>query len=372
VIAIILFIVVLLLCITIHELGHFLVARRYGIHARQFFVGFGPTVWSTTRGETEYGVKLLPLGGFVRISGMTADDRPEGVPEERLYFRAPRHHRFATIFAGPATNLVLAVLFTWGALAVAELPAMTEDFEPLGTNEVMVQEGSQAEAAGLADGDRITAVDGQPVEVFQDLEGVLPQEAGDEVAVSYVRDGEERTAAVEGWEGPPLGVAPAEVLTVDHSAGEALGETFVGSYSLPSQTGLLFSALGSLFDPGYWEARFTAPESQEAVEGPVSIVGAGQVFALGIGEGAGGQMLLLLGQLNLALAILNLLPLTPFDGGHLAVTLIEGARARLRRDGRETYIDPAKLWPLTAAVLALVLVLAGTLIVADLVQPIVG
>jgi len=372
VIAIVLFIVVLLLCITIHELGHFLVARRYGIHARQFFVGFGPTVWSTTRGETEYGLKLLPLGGFVRISGMTPDDRPEGVPEERLYFRAPRHHRFATIFAGPATNLVLAVLFTWGALAVAELPAMTGDFEPVGTSEVVVQEDSQAAAAGLADGDRITAVEGQSIEVFQDLEGTLPQDAGGEVAVTYERDGQERTATVEAWEGPPLGVAPADVHTVDHSAGEALAQTFAGPYSLPSQTGLLFSALGSLFDPGYWEARFTAPESPEAVEGPVSIVGAGQVFALGIGEGAAGQMLLLLGQLNLALAILNLLPLTPFDGGHLAVTLAEGVRARLRPQSRESYIDPARLWPLTAAVLVLVLVLAGTLIVADIVQPIVG
>src|SRR3954464_3849459 len=102
----------------LHEFGHFATAKRYGMKATKFFVGFGPTLWSTHRGETEYGVKAIPAGGFVKIIGMTQLEEIEPGGEDRVFYKQPAMHRFVVLVAGSVTHLVLAVLIMFGFLAM--------------------------------------------------------------------------------------------------------------------------------------------------------------------------------------------------------------------------------------------------------------
>ncbi|PSO55871.1 MAG: peptidase M50, partial [Actinobacteria bacterium QS_5_72_10] len=160
------FVVALALIILIHELGHFVTARMCGMKAEKFFIGFGPTLWSTQRGETEVGVKWLPLGGFVKIAGMSPYEEYREADRDRTYFAQPGWQRAIVICAGSITHFVMAAALLFAALAFIGLPP---DNEPARNEIAQVVESSPAAEAGLEAGDEIVAVDGEPTGSFPAL-----------------------------------------------------------------------------------------------------------------------------------------------------------------------------------------------------------
>ncbi|MGH2736232.1 MAG: M50 family metallopeptidase, partial [Actinomycetota bacterium] len=184
---IIIFIAAILVVVMIHELGHFLAARRYGFKATQLFLGFGPTLWSTTRGETEYGVKALPLGGFVKILGMNPYEEIAPEDEPRSYPNKPRWQRALVIVAGCATHWVVAFV----ALMIT---AMTLGFPTLTTTVASADTGNAGETtpasqAGFEAGDDIVAIQGDPVDDWEDVRGFIRDNPGESVTFTVERDG---------------------------------------------------------------------------------------------------------------------------------------------------------------------------------------
>src|SRR2546427_8694889 len=161
-VGIVLFIVAILVTILIHEAAHFGFAKAFGIKVEQFFVGFGPRLWSTRRGETEYGVKAFPLGGYVRIAGMNPfqETAPEELP--RTFGAKPIWQRALVILAGPATHFVMAVVFLIVFFWVLGAPTATKP-QIDGVQQTLNGQPSPAAASGLRVGDQIVAIDGQPV-----------------------------------------------------------------------------------------------------------------------------------------------------------------------------------------------------------------
>ncbi len=188
--------------IFLHELGHYAFAKRAGMKVTEFFIGFGPRLWSTTRGETEYGVKLIPAGAYVRIIGMHSLEEVDPADEDRTYRAKPYRQRLPVILAGPFANFAIALVLLFVVFVSFGAP------EPDRWVVDRVQSGSAAAAAGIEDGDRIVSVDGQPVGQFDDLAEVLQPYAGQPVAIEVQRDGEELTLDTTlGWRLDDAGAA---------------------------------------------------------------------------------------------------------------------------------------------------------------------
>src|SRR5487761_266066 len=222
------FIVALLVSVMLHETGHFVLAKKFGMKVTRYFVGFGPTIWSTWRGETEYGFKALPFGGFVKIVGMHSLDDPDDPEDEPRSFRShPAWQRILVLCAGSAMHFLLALFLAFGlALTVG----IANDNTQLGTVSTCVPVSltaydnssctgshvqSPAKLAGLRLGDVVTAIDGQPVTNFTQLTNmVLPQRPGTTATITVRRDGKlitlhAKLATIKGRSGSYLGVAPS-------------------------------------------------------------------------------------------------------------------------------------------------------------------
>lgn len=384
---VILFIVALLVVIMVHEAGHFIAAKTLGFKATKFFVGFGPTLWSFRKGETEYGVKLFPVGGFVKIVGMNPyeDIAPEDEP--RAYANKPRWQRAIMIAAGPATHWPLAFLI----LAVT---AMTVGF-PTGeaTNVVSIVEtnidGEETPAAeaGLLPGDEIVGVNGEAVSTWEETRQAIRRNAGQATTFTFLRDGEEREVttslgtAVFDEEGrivdyaPPgtdldaeqdqtavgfLGVQPEERFET-----MGLGEAVVDSASRTTRlTGFLVTQIGApfttVFNGDLWEALSgDGPRTPE--EAPVGIVGAGRIAGETVEKGRYTEFIGLMVGLTIFVGLVNLLPLPPLDGGHLAVI---GYEVITRRS-----VDIRRLIPIAAAVISFFVLLFFAVLYLDLARP---
>ena len=384
---VILFIVALLFVIMVHEAGHFIAAKLLGFKATKFFIGFGPTVWSFRKGETEYGIKLIPAGGFVKIVGMNPYEDVAPEDEPRSYPNKARWRRAIMIAAGPATHWPLAFLI----LAVT---AMTVGF-PTGeaTNVVSIVEttieGDETPAAeaGLLPGDRIVAINGAEVDTWEETRRGIRENAGQATTFTFVRDGEQREVtttlgtALFGEDGtieeyaPPgdeieagagqeavgfLGVQPEERYET-YGFGEAIFEAGKDTVYF---TGVLFTQLGEPFETVFngqlWEA-LTGEGERTVEEGPVGIVGAGRIAGESVQKGKWLEFSGLMVMLTLFVGLINLLPLPPLDGGHLAVI---GYEVVTRRS-----VDIRKLIPVAAAVISFFVLLFLAVLYLDLARP---
>lgn len=347
----------LLSLVLLHEAGHFLAARATGMAVHDFSVGFGPTLWSRRRGEVLYSIKALPLGGFVRIVGMSSLEDVDPALESRTYRAASYPRRLAVIAAGPAANFAVAAVLLFVVIAGVGLPAAT-------TTLADVQAGRPAAVAGVTAGDRVLEVEGTPVGSWAELTDAVAA-ADSPVSLTVERDGQVRTFDVvspSGGQGPRLGVAPATVTTrlAPHTA--ALGAT--------QATGVLMvQSLDGIreFATGFGGFLSSAPSGEvEESSRPLSPVGAVRLGDQASDQGAG-VALGVLAIFSVFIGVFNLLPIPPLDGGHIAVATYEAAASRRAR--RRVELDPALVSQLALAVVALFACVSVVALVLDIVNP---
>jgi membrane-associated protease RseP (regulator of RpoE activity) len=357
--------------IMLHEAGHYFTAKRAGMKVTEFFLGFGPRVWSFRRGETEYGVKAIPAGGYVRIVGMSNLEDVDPDEEPRTFRHGTFGNRLTVILAGVSVNLILAFLLIYVALIGRGLP------DTLEANVSRVVPNSPAAAAGIRDGDRIIAIDGQRLDVDRDIAQALRDRVGQPTTIVVKRDGGTATVTAVPQERSSsdksgiIGVSVGQSVSSYRSFNpiEAVPESFTTIGQITRDTG---AGIGRLFSPAgieRYSKNFTgdAPKqgSPASNERPRSIIG---IVDIG-GDLVGGNvwsLLFLLGAINLIVALFNLLPLLPFDGGHAAVVIYEQVASKIR--GREVRADFRKLVPVTALVLVVFLTLGLSAMFLDIRQ----
>ena len=415
------------LSIGLHEVGHLVPAKLFGVRVGQYMIGFGPRLWSKRIGETEYGFKLLPLGGFISMSGMyppSAQSGPaKGVfrtlvqdarsaneetiaegDEERVFYRLPVWKRIIVMLGGPVMNLLLAiVIFTVLASGIGIQQASTtvsglsECVLPVGTERTQCEPGdpaAPAAAAGIQPGDVLISIDGEKVQTFAEASAIIQAAPGRALEVVVRRDGEQvpleltpttaQRGEVDAAGRPVLDASGAQVMHTVGFAGITSQLEYVhqpigaGTELAMQQTGavaqMIVTLPQKLWDIGV--STFTGGERDP--NGPLSVVGVGRIA----GEVAATDapvlnrlavLLNLLGALNIALFVFNMIPLLPLDGGHIVVALWEGVkRAWSRLTGRRAPkpVDATRLVPLTVVVAVLLIGMGGLLLVADLVNPV--
>lgn len=365
------FVVTIVVVILIHEAGHFLMARKFDIKVEEYFLGFGPKLWSTRSGETEYGVKAIPLGGYVKIAGMNPFLEPLEEDLPRTYGAKPIWQRSLVILAGPVTHFALAFVVLVLYLGVVGQPsrysaAITEVQSQLNGHT------SPAAAAGLRPGDVVVSVNGHPADVDNFIGFTRADTDGTPLVLVVRRDGEEVTvsatpemATLEGQTRPFLGISlsPGAVLSRDKSG-------FFGSFK---DAGVVFwSGVTQVFDSF---ARVFGPEgigrlfrlvfghAQRSTGDAVSMVGAARIASQAADAGQFDAFVALFVSINLFVGLLNLVPLPPFDGGHLATLAIE----KLRHGQK---VDMRRMIPVTAVVAALLITFMVAVVYLDFVKPV--
>jgi membrane-associated protease RseP (regulator of RpoE activity) len=384
-IGVLIFIVALLASVMLHEAGHFVTAKIFGMKATQFFVGFGSTIWSTRRGETEYGVKALPVGGFVKITGMTTIDDVDPADEPRSFRAKPGWQRAIVLGAGSFMHFTIAFVLLWilaVGVGVADQSGTTVSVLPCvpAKAQALCAHGdprSPALSAGLRSGDKIVAVAGQPVHNWTQIGNAIKSHpAGAAVPFTIDRGGRQiikqvRLAAVSWRQGAFLGVSP---VVVYNRAGPINGITHAGSQfgTIASQSVTALGRLPKAIPYLFSKNRANTPGGQVS-----SMVGAanitGDVVAASISwQQKVSVVLLIVIEVNIFVGIFNLVPLLPLDGGHLAVVLFERARywiARLLRRPDPGLVDIKRLIPVSVGVFALIVAFGLLLIAADIINP---
>jgi membrane-associated protease RseP (regulator of RpoE activity) len=385
------FLVALLVSVMLHESGHFVAAKRFGMKCTRYFVGFGPTLWSTWRGETEYGIKALPVGGFVKIVGMTSLDEVDPEDEARSFRRAPGWQRLIVLAAGSFMHFVIAAVLIFGlALGIGIENDNTTQLGTVAgcvpTSEQALENGaactsgeakSPAVLAGLKVGDEVTSFDGTKVSTWTQLSSaILKVKPGTPVTLTVERDGQPLTlhttlAEVPGH-GSYFGIAATTVLqrqspigAIEY-VGTGFSEVVSGSVSALAQ---LPAAIPSLFAK---DRASTAAGNVSSVYGAARETG--EAVAANVGwEYKVSFVLLLIASLNIFVGVFNLLPLLPMDGGHIAVVIWERIRAwfaRLRHRPDPGMVDYRRLIPVSFGVFLVLCVFGTMLILADIVNPV--
>lgn len=393
--------------IAIHELGHLWPAKAFGVRVKQYMIGFGPTVFSRTRGDTEYGIKAIPLGGYISMVGMFAptskpvrgpfakmiNEAREASLEEmtaadtgREFYRLHPGKKLIIMLGGPVMNLFLGVILILAALSglgvnqtVPRITEVSECWVPVGETCTETDVKTPAYLAGLQAGDLITAIDGNDVTTWRAADEILKASNPEEPVSLQVQRGQESLTLsisplwmeTESGLAPRLGVyldaeltqlAPAESIAI---SGDSLGAVFGLIVGLPAAV---------------WEVGTSLVSGAERdPNGPISILGVGQIA----GEVASADQLsvaarvstgfMILGSLNFALFAFNLIPLIPLDGGRVVEAGYEaGKRAwyRVMRRGAPEPIDSARMIPLAYLVWVLLLGVGLLLILADLLKPV--
>jgi membrane-associated protease RseP (regulator of RpoE activity) len=385
-------IVVLLASIMMHEAGHFLTAKHYGMKATRFFLGFGPTLWSFRRGETEYGVKAVPAGGFVKIIGMTPLEEVEPGDEGRAFYRFPAGQRTVVLSAGSFVHLVIALLMTFfvlvfvGDLSSSNADVYVRSVSPcvtLAADQKCLPTDPKGPAQGvLQTGDRLLSVDGQKIDGTQRLRDAL--HADRPSTLTIVRAGRTLTVSVR-----PVGLpqktatGTTTVARIGVLLDPRLHPPSVGVGAAVPKT---FSTMGEFFSEsvqGLGRIPATIGDvlagRQRGVKDVGSVIGATRVS----GEIAGasgipvsiriGEFFLLMAGLNFFIGVFNMLPLLPLDGGHVAILAFESARSRVYRAfGRHDpgRVDLNKVMPFTYAVFIAIVAMSVILLYADIFRPI--
>lgn len=355
----------IILMIMLHELGHFVVAKRAGMKVTEFFLGFGPRLWSTRRGETEYGVKAIMAGGYVRIIGMSNVEEIDPADEERTYRSKPYRHRLGVAVAGSAMHFILAAILLFLVYAAAGLP----NARPV-INQVVA--GSPAATSDFRVGDRIVAINGQPVDEWLDVPDYVQNNGDSQLVFTVEREGRRldlpvtpRTEVVGGERIPRVGIGPETYLErepVHVAIGRTLGD-------MPRFTLLTIEALGGIFSPSGVENYTELLTGQGGDDSGrlLSPVGAARVAGDAV-ESGWAAVLMFLFAINVFVGVFNMIPLLPLDGGHVAIATYEKIASVLTR--RRVQVDVAKLMPITAAVLLAIVVLGISALYLDIVNPI--
>ena len=451
--------------IALHEIGHLVPAKLFGVRVTQYMVGFGKTLWSKRRGETEYGVKSIPLGGYVAMTGMYPPARPGAAPrpsttgflntvmqegsrpqqdkaegvtaltdadpassrrglagmiedarqasaetiaegeDHRTFYRLPMWKKIVVMLGGPLMNLVLALVFfaivisgfgvaqsttTLGHLSECLVPASSAATDCADDNPA-----APAAAAGLEPGDRVVAVDGEQISDWEQFRSIVSDSPGRTLETLVIRDGVEETVLltpipneraifddsgqpVTGTDGEPIvetvgmiGASPTTELVP-----QPLTEVpaFTGQ-RVSDVVGVVIRLPERMVD--VWNAAF-GPDERDP-NGPMSVVGvgrlAGEVVSMEEAPIAARTQTIfgLLGSVNIALFVFNLIPLMPLDGGHIAGALYEGAKrgiAKIRRKPDPGPVDTARMVPITFAVVVVLGAMTVLLVYADLVKPV--
>jgi membrane-associated protease RseP (regulator of RpoE activity) len=385
---ILIFVVALLFSVMLHEAGHFFTAKKFGMKVTQFFVGFGQTLWSRRKGETEYGVKAIPAGGFVKIVGMTELEDIDPADEPRSFRRKPGWQRIIVLAAGSFMHFALAFVLLF-ALAIGIGLASPGTSTTVGAIDTCVPSSltaackpsnpaSPAKRAGVRAGDKIIAVAGVPVRNWTQMGKALrSQPPGKPVTITVRRGGQQLTltaslAVVHGRKGSYLGVSPVVVF---QRAGPVGAVTYAGGkfgQILAGSAGVVASLPRAVPDL-FAKDRANGPGGQVT-----SVVGAadvtGQVVAAPIGwQARVALVMLIVASLNIFVGAFNLLPLLPLDGGHLAIVIYERCRAwlaRLRGKPDPGPVDFRRFVPVSVGVFALLVGFGLLLIMADLVNPV--
>ena len=419
--------------IALHEVGHLVPAKKFGVRCTQYMVGFGPTVWSRRRGETEYGVKAIPLGGYVRMIGMfpprpgddgklrpassnpfhqlveqaRADSLEEVRPEDtdRVFYKLPVWQRLVVMAGGPAMNLAIsAVLITLMLTlhGIGDVKPVVSQVSPCAVvtadADCTGQPASPAKEAGLEPGDTILAVDGTRVTTWPETVFAI-QNAGEHASFLVDRDGQQLTLEAD------LVLRDRPLMNADgtYQLDEA-GEPVLGPVGfLGASPSIVYEPQPVSVVPGFVGDAFvqtarvvlTLPQRMVDVaqaafgsaerdpDGPMSVVGVGRV-AGEVTDGALGMaadslvekfwfLISLIASLNMALFVFNLIPLLPLDGGHIAGALWEGVKkgwAKVRGLPTPGPVDTAKALPLAYGVAIGLLGMTALLIYADIVRPI--
>lgn len=392
-------VVSILVIIFLHELGHFLTARWGGMKATEFFLGFGPRIWSFRRGETEFGLKAIPAGAYVKIIGMNNLDEVDPADEHRTYRQATFPRRLAVAVAGSAMHFLIAIvlLFTLYAgfgfggfiTSQAELDdARAEELAAPDWSIGRISSDSLAEEVGLQPGDRVTAINGDSIDSFEDLTSTVALfSPGDGVEFEYLRGDSVLTGAGQLTEHPTiagrglLGVGPADPVFDRVGPLSAAGKTFVefGELTVDSvtQIGRFFTpgSLGNFFsqvvdvepEPVPGDTAVTATDADVDEGRILSIYGAARAGTFLTQQGVA-QLFQFLVFLNIFIGLFNLVPLLPLDGGHVALAVYERARSR---NGQRYHADVAKLLPLVYMVVFVLLSVGLAALYLDITDPVI-
>jgi membrane-associated protease RseP (regulator of RpoE activity) len=401
IIGIVLFALAIGIAVALHEAGHMLTAKAFGMKVRRYFIGFGPKIFSFTRGGTEYGLKAIPAGGFCDIAGMTALD--EVTPEEapRAMWRYPTWKRVVVLASGSITHFILGFVILYvmavsvGLVNLNDTPLVggvaqcASNLEPNTLAQTPCKPGDPAPAkqGGLRAGDQILSVNGTPTSTFTDVTTIVQRSTGP-TAFVIERDGRRQTLTID--------VARVKGLTVtEQSAADPTKQplTDIGMigvlpsryipYNPASAFGGTVGFTGEMF-VNVWEGIKQLPNKVpslvSAIAGaprdpnsPMSVVGASRLGGQAVEDSQWAVFWLLLATLQFFLGVFNLLPLLPLDGGHIAVALYERVRNWLRLLlGRPAGgpVDYTKLMPLTLLVVFVGGAMVLLSVTADIVNPI--
>ena len=401
-----LFALAILISVALHECGHMWVARATGMKVRRYFVGFGPTLWSTMRpnklGVTEYGVKAIPLGGFCDIAGMTPDAPMQPEDEPHAMYKQKVWKRVAVLFAGPAMNFIIGLVLVYSIALVWGLPQLHPPTTAIvGETTCVKAEVSKSELgpcagtgpaaeAGIRSGDVVVKVGTTGVKTFAEMVAAVQKSAGPTpFVVERTTDGATTTidtvvdvATTQRWVKPSgggeatgpsnvgaIGITAAEFGPTHYNMLTAVPATFVFTGELgvelgkslakiPSKVGALVHAIGG---------------GERDPETPISVVGASIIGGDTVDHGLWVAFWFFLAQLNFVLGAINLLPLLPFDGGHIAVAVYEKFRNLFRASRGLLPAGPvnySKLMPATYVIIVVVVGYMALTVTADLVNPI--
>ncbi len=379
-------VVCLIVIVMVHELGHFLAAKHGRMKVTEYFLGFGPRLWSFRRGETEYGIKALPLGGYVKIPGMTNLEEVDPADEARTYREQPFHARLLVAVAGSAMHFLMAFVLLWALLTFVGLPNANQ-VEIQGLSQVGSGPGP-AKVAGVRPGDIVVSLDGRSVGGNSNaLISAIHDHPGRPVTLVVDRDGTDhtlvvtpangRTAHEDGVAAPP-GTAPFGLIGV--SFGSPVQR--VGPLRAVASSGAEFvhiawaSMVGvaHLFSPAGVAQRFDQVSSAKAASQATadgtrvqSIVGVVQT-ARDAAQAGIGSLLTILIVINLFFGIFNLFPMLPLDGGHVAIAVYE--KIRTGRRAVRYQADVTRLMPVTWAFVLFLFVLFSTALLNDIIHPI--
>ena len=389
IIGVLAFVVALLLSVMLHELGHFLFAKHYGMKVTEFFLGFGKRLWSFTRGETEFGVKAIPAGGYCRIVGMSSREELTAEDSDRAFYKASVGKRLVVLGAGSVLHFVLAFFLLFVLFVGVGTAALTPTVEQVAPCYTTVNGACPANApampakvAGILPGDRFTAINGVPVKNWAKDVQVIRMSPGVPVTLTLIRNGATMDVSVtptpEVVNGKTVGIIgvinrlgmlrqnPVDSTIHSWQLGRDLFTSSVSSLiSLPSKIPALLSQTfgGKPRDPS----------------GLVGVVGVAQASAQTVGDSKLAwneriaQFIMIIASLNIFVGIFNLLPILPLDGGHMAIAIVDGLRnlwARVRRRQSPRPIDVEALTPITIVVFVFLAGLSILLLAADIFNPV--
>ncbi len=431
ILGIVIFLVGLGVSIGLHELGHLVPAKLFGVRVGQYMIGFGPTLFSRNYGETEYGVKAIPLGGYISMAGMfppgdepvesknrmrrffgklvqdarqASDESMVNLDASRAFYHLPVWKRIIIMFGGPFMNLVIAfVLF---AILIVGFGQPQPTTQLASVTQCLSSDGNPAEcssetveapgaAAGLLAGDTIVSLNGTAIKSWDDGTDLIRNSAGKPLDVVVNRDGTELSLqvipvaseriSVDSSGAPVLdanGVAVTEVvgfvgIAPDYAmTSGSITEVFpVMGENIAGVSNMILHLPQRMVDVA--NAAF-GPEERD-VNGPIGILGVGRVAGevastnLVATEAKGATLIGILASLNIALFVFNMVPLLPLDGGHIAGALYEGARRKIaqwRKRPDPGPFDTARLMPLTLVVIILLGSMSALLLYADIFKPV--